>query len=191
MEEFFDIISGFLPFAIVAIGIIVTAVQRTKKAKAQQGSKNSSNSTSDNVFGEKGEQQNQPVGFFQNIKRVIAEELEKEKEEKPSPKSKEKEDPNDFRKKVEAMRVANENTHVHGAQSPTVGGKKAEVRTEKVPRSGSLGGESEEGCLEHRDERFVIEDIPTLTESESGIIDLQKYVVWAEILNKPKFKSTK
>lgn len=191
MEDIIELFSRFLPFLFIAIGIIATAMQRTKKARAKQGSKNpNAESNLDKAFGEQTEQK-KPVGFFENLKKVIAEELEKdsEKELGNSAKKAEQSSKKDFRQEVEATKLAKDEAHhTHGAMTPTVAGKPVTIRTEKVYSSGSLKGESSEGCLEHKDIRFIIDDIPVASESNANIEDLQKYIVWAEILDKPKFK---
>ncbi len=191
MEDIIELFSGFLPFLFIAIGIIATAMQRTKKARARQGSKNpNSESNMDKAFGEQTEQK-KPVGFIENLKKVIAEELEKDSEKELGNSSKKsvQTSQKDFRAEVEATKLAKgETQHTHVAMTPTVAGKSVTVRTEKVYSSGSLEGKSTEGCLEHKDTRFIIDDIPVASESNANIEDLQKYIVWAEILDKPKFK---
>lgn len=58
---------------------------------------------------------------------------------------------------------------------------------EKVPVMNSIGGESTEGCSEHYNVRFVKQD-PKKQEEKIILTDLQKAMVYGEILNKPAFK---
>lgn len=60
-------------------------------------------------------------------------------------------------------------------------------RVEKVPVMNSIGGKSTEGCQEHYDVRFVKED---REEKPRGLQlnELQKAMVFGEILNNPAFK---
>lgn len=60
-------------------------------------------------------------------------------------------------------------------------------RVEKVPVMNSIGGKSEEGCQEHYDVRFVKEDEPQ-SEKRLELNDLQKAIVYGEILNNPAFR---
>ncbi len=59
-------------------------------------------------------------------------------------------------------------------------------RVEKVPVMNSIGGRSTEGCQEHYDLRFV--KIDETSERKLELTDLQKIVVYGEILNEPAFK---
>lgn len=79
--------------------------------------------------------------------------------------------------------------HIHES-IVTVDGKKHQVKAEKVERSGSLGGEITEGCLEHYDTRFIIADIID-EDDEVNFYELQKIMVLGDILNNPKFKNLK
>ena len=48
------------------------------------------------------------------------------------------------------------------------------------------GGYAGEGCKEHYNIRFVEEE--DIVEEQNELTPMQKYVVWGEILNNPKFK---
>ena len=96
----------------------------------------------------------------------------------------------DAQKEKEAKKkkqAAAQKKHSHPAATPSVGQK---VRQEKVVTSGSLGDESAEGCDEHNDIRYVLEEIQTGdSEADKQTAELQRLIVWGEILNSPKYKS--
>lgn len=56
-------------------------------------------------------------------------------------------------------------------------------RVEKVPVMNSIGGTSTEGCAEHYDVRYVKLDEKVVQKRE--LTDLQKIVVYGEIINHP------
>lgn len=60
-------------------------------------------------------------------------------------------------------------------------------RVEKVPVMNSIGGKSSEGCSEHYDVRFVKIDEEE-KDTSVKLNDLQKAIVYGEILNNPAFK---
>lgn len=60
-------------------------------------------------------------------------------------------------------------------------------RIEKVPVMNSIGGKSDEGCKEHYDVRFVKVD-DAQPEKKHELTELQKVIVYGEILNNPAFK---
>lgn len=69
--------------------------------------------------------------------------------------------------------------HTHPAADPGDG----EVLRERVPSpAGSLGEIRDEGCAEHGDVRYVLKDAP---EAPEEITELERHVVWSEILGKP------
>ena len=50
----------------------------------------------------------------------------------------------------------------------------------------SIGGKSDEGCSEHYDVRFVkVDEKP---EKKRELTELQKVIVYGEVLNNPAFK---
>ncbi len=59
-------------------------------------------------------------------------------------------------------------------------------RIEKVPVMNSIGGKSQEGCAEHYDVRFV--KVDAQPEKKRELTELQKVIVYGEILNNPAFK---
>lgn len=62
-----------------------------------------------------------------------------------------------------------------------------EYRVEKVPVMNSVGGKSQEGCAEHYDVRFVkVDEQPE--KKQLHLTDLQKVVVYGEIINNPAFR---
>lgn len=64
---------------------------------------------------------------------------------------------------------------------------KDKYRVEKVPVMNSIGGKSDEGCKEHYDVRFVKVDEET-TDKRKELTELQKAIVYGEVLNNPAFK---
>lgn len=60
-------------------------------------------------------------------------------------------------------------------------------RVEKVPVMNSIGGRSTEGCQEHYDLRYVKEDEEE-PEKKTELNELQKAIVYGEILNDPAFR---
>lgn len=64
---------------------------------------------------------------------------------------------------------------------------KDKYRVEKVPVMNSIGGKSSEGCREHYDLRFVKEDKQE-PEKKLELTELQKIVVYGEIINNPAFR---
>ena len=57
---------------------------------------------------------------------------------------------------------------------------------EKVPVMNSFGGMSTEGCSDHYDLRYVKIDAETTETRE--LSDLQKVIVYGEVINQPAFK---
>ncbi len=57
---------------------------------------------------------------------------------------------------------------------------------EKKPIYGSLGEVNDEGCVEHNDLRFVQTSLPT--EEKQRNDKLREYMIFSEILGKPKCK---
>lgn len=70
--------------------------------------------------------------------------------------------------------------HKHPSATPT----KGKVRVEKKPLA---EGEGDEGCA-HNDVRFVLDDVMPKDNSDENVKELQRIVVWNEILSHPKFK---
>ncbi|MDE5549324.1 MAG: hypothetical protein K2J13_03630 [Clostridia bacterium] len=66
--------------------------------------------------------------------------------------------------------------------------KKDTYRVEKVPVMNSIGGQSTEGCAEHYNVRYV--KIEENVEQKRELTDLQKVIVYGEIINHPAFKKT-
>ena len=63
---------------------------------------------------------------------------------------------------------------------------KDKYRVEKVPVMNSIGGKFDEGCREHYDVRFVkVDEKP---EKKRELTELQKVIVYGEVLNNPAFK---
>jgi len=56
-------------------------------------------------------------------------------------------------------------------------------KTEYVETESGYAGE---GCKEHYNVRFVETEVSV--EEKTELTELQKYIVWGEILNNPKFK---
>lgn len=76
---------------------------------------------------------------------------------------------------------ANKQSHTH----PVLANKTTMV--ENVPKYvGSLGDINQEGCIEHADERFIMTDdhVENLKQHNK----LAEYIVFSEILGKPKCK---
>lgn len=80
----------------------------------------------------------------------------------------------------------NADKHIH-AERATVGGKLVNVIQERIERTGSLGDDITEGCVEHYDTRFITSDIVT-DDDETDFYELQKAIVLGDVLNNPKFK---
>ncbi|MDE7215589.1 MAG: hypothetical protein K2O08_02150 [Clostridia bacterium] len=59
-------------------------------------------------------------------------------------------------------------------------------KVEKVPVMNSIGGKSTEGCADHYDLRYVKIDEQATEPRE--LTDLQKVVVYGEVINQPAFK---
>ena len=59
-------------------------------------------------------------------------------------------------------------------------------KVEKVPVMNSIGGKSTEGCSDHYDLRYVKIDAETTETRE--LSDLQKVIVYGEVINQPAFK---
>ncbi|MDE5989972.1 MAG: hypothetical protein K2H36_00125 [Clostridia bacterium] len=59
-------------------------------------------------------------------------------------------------------------------------------RVEKVPVMNSIGGKSTEGCQDHYDVRFV--KLDEQIEKQRELTDLQKVIVYGEVINQPAFK---
>lgn len=73
------------------------------------------------------------------------------------------------------------NNHAHPAA-------KSNSRQEIKPRyTGSLGDIKDEGCVEHGDTRFVIEEKSVENNSISHS-KLKEYLIFSEVLGKPKCK---
>lgn len=70
--------------------------------------------------------------------------------------------------------------HKHPSATPA----KGKVRVEKKPLA---EGEGDEGCA-HNDVRFVLDDVMPKDNSDENVKELQRIVVWNEILSHPKFK---
>ena len=70
--------------------------------------------------------------------------------------------------------------HKHPSATPA----KGKVRVEKKPL---VAGEGDEGCA-HNDVRFVLDDVMPKDNSDENVKELQRIVVWNEILSHPKFK---
>ncbi len=64
---------------------------------------------------------------------------------------------------------------------PSASGK---VRAEKKPKSDAHG---DEGCA-HNDVRYVLDDVIPKDETDENVKELQRAVVWSEILSNPKYK---
>ena len=62
----------------------------------------------------------------------------------------------------------------------------AKYKVEKVPVMNSIGGKSTEGCADHYDVRFVKLDEQEKKRRE--LTDLQKVIVYGEVINQPAFK---
>ena len=62
----------------------------------------------------------------------------------------------------------------------------AKYRVEKVPVMNSIGGTSSEGCQEHYDVRFV--KLDEKIQEKRELTDLQKVIVYGEVINQPAFK---
>lgn len=77
--------------------------------------------------------------------------------------------------------------HKHPEAQPSAGKK---IVAEKVPKpAGSLGELHDEGCAEHGDIRYVLQEVATAdTDADVETAELQRLIVWSEILNKPKYK---
>ncbi|MBD5100763.1 MAG: hypothetical protein HDT29_05830 [Clostridiales bacterium] len=59
-------------------------------------------------------------------------------------------------------------------------------RVEKVPVMNSIGGKSTEGCADHYDVRYV--KVDEKVEQSRELTDLQKLIVYGDIINQPAFK---
>ena len=70
--------------------------------------------------------------------------------------------------------------HKHPSATPS----KGKVRVDKKPH---IAGEGDEGCA-HNDVRFVLDDVMPKDNSDENVKELQRIVVWNEILSHPKFK---
>ena len=87
-----------------------------------------------------------------------------------------------------APRVAAATTHSHNeAHSDIVFKDHAKYRVEEVPVMNSIGGQSDEGCSEHYNLRYVKLDKPIIPE-HLELTELQKCIVYGEIINQPAFK---
>ena len=62
----------------------------------------------------------------------------------------------------------------------------ATYRVEYVPTMNSIGGKSTEGCQEHYNTRYV--KIDEKIEKNLELSQLQRIIVFGEVLNNPKFK---
>lgn len=78
--------------------------------------------------------------------------------------------------------------HSHPVEKTAAGTR---VRVEKKPTpTGSLGEDNDEGCGEHGDLRYVLEDVSTADEDAAGDLkELQRLIVWGEILDTPRSRS--
>lgn len=70
--------------------------------------------------------------------------------------------------------------HKHPSANPA----KGKVKVEKKPLA---EGEGDEGCA-HNEVRFVLDDVMPKDNSDENVKELQRIVVWNEILSHPKFK---
>lgn len=77
--------------------------------------------------------------------------------------------------------------HNHPKAQPSAG--KKVVKEIKPKPAGSLGKLSDEGCAEHGDIRYVLQEVDTAdNDIDAETAELQRLIVWSEILNKPKYK---
>ncbi|MDE6188927.1 MAG: hypothetical protein K2G37_01405 [Clostridia bacterium] len=63
----------------------------------------------------------------------------------------------------------------------------SKYRVEEVPVMNSIGGQSDEGCSEHYNLRYVKIDKPIIPE-HLELTELQKCIVYGEIINQPAFR---
>lgn len=79
-----------------------------------------------------------------------------------------------------------EGPHSHPAMKND---KNSKVKVEKKPSSaGSLGEDNDEGC-DHGDVRYIIDDVVSQDgDSAQDIQELQRLIVWRDILGRPKSK---
>lgn len=171
----------YIVIAVIIIGSIVTGIKFFKKANSKteesdSGKNNNSSSSTaesehDKIIGERLERQKQSGGkkaakkYHDKLNRYV--------------------NYVDDTSNATYKSSSDDDAHKHPSAAPSPGTR---IRVEKRPApTGSIGYVGDEGCGEHDNLRYVLEEVDTRDkDADKEIAELQKIVVWSELIGKPK-----